>query len=230
LRALPSALEWAAFVLIPLPLFARDREQHSSLLSWILVLMVVASVPLAIKHGTGVYHYLPFVPLILFAAAGRAEVPSSRLAAFLAAGIVLAAFQVSQWIVVGTELPARDILRELRRLEQSSSGTVAMGYSGNYRLSFFRPQLVFDGHPNVLDGASAMDAAWSGRPFPPALVDAMRSCTIANWVIPSGGPPFELPNAYGEVEVFPAEFRQAFHERYQLRESGRWFDVWTCTR
>jgi hypothetical protein len=230
LRALLSVLEWAAFVSIPLGLLARGQDQHSRVLSWMLLLTIFASVPLATKHGTGVYHFLPFVPLILFAAAGRGEVLPSRLGPFLAAGLVLAAFQISQWIVVSTGLPAREILGELRRMEQSSGGTVAMGYSVNYRNSFFRPPLVFDGHPNVLDGASAMDAAWSGRPFPRALVDAMRSCAVANWIIPSGGAPFELPNAYGEAEVFPAEFRQAFHERYQLRESGRWYDLWTCGR
>jgi hypothetical protein len=157
-------------------------------------------------------------------------VRSSRFAGFLAAAVILAALQISQWIVVSRALPAREILDELSRMQQSSTGTVAMGYGSNYRLSFFRPQLVFDGQPNVLDGASAMDAAWSRKPFPHALVDGMRSCAVTNWVIPSGGPPFELPNAYGEGEVFPAEFRQAFHERYQLRESGRWFDVWTCAR
>jgi len=229
LRALPSALEWAAFISIPLGLFARGQEQDSRLLSWLLVAMICASVPLATKHGTGVYHFLPFVPLILFAATGRGEVPS-RLGAFLGAGVILAMLQIWPWIVVSAALPAREIAGELRRIEQSSSGTVAMGYSRNYRLSFFRPVLVFDGQPNLLDGASAMDAAWSGRPFPRALIDAMRSCSVANWVIPSGGSPFDLPNAYGEREVFPAEFRQAFHERYQLRESGRWFDVWTCAR
>jgi hypothetical protein len=230
LRALPSVLEWAAFVSIPLGLLARGLDQHSRLLSWMLLLTIFASVPLATKHGTGVYHFLPFVPLILFAAAGRGDVLPSRLGAFLLAGLVLGAFQISQWIAVSTALPAREILGELRRIEQSSTGTAAMGFTTNYRLSFFRPQLVFDGHPNVLDGASAMDAAWSGRPVPGALVDLMRSCTIANWVFPAGGRAFELPNAYGEAEVFPAEFRQAFRERYDLRASGQWFDVWTCAR
>ena len=229
LRALPSVLEWAVFVSIPLGLFARSHVPHSRLLSWMLLVMIFVSVPLATKHGTGAYHFLPFVPLILFAA-GSAERIASRIPAFLATGIIVAAFQISHWIAISLAMPGGAILSELRRMEQSSRGPVAMGYSANYRLSFFRPQLVFDGHPNVIDGASAMDAAWSGRPFPPALVDAMRSCAITNWVIPSGGEPFELPNAYGEGEVFPAEFRQAFHERYSLRESGRWFNLWTCAR
>jgi len=229
LRALPSVLEWAVFVSIPLGLFARSQQPHSRLLSWMLLGMIFVSVPLATKHGTGAYHFLPFVPLILFAAGSAERIPS-RIPAFLATGIIVAAFQMSHWIAVSLAMPAGPILSELRRMEQSSRGAVAMGYSANYRLSFFRPQLVFDGHPNVIDGASAMDAAWSGRPFPRALVDAMRSCTISTWVIPSGGEPFELPNAYGEVEVFPVEFRQAFHESYALRESGRWFNLWTCAR
>jgi hypothetical protein len=230
LRALPTALEWATFAAIPLALFARSRQEHLRQMSWLLVLMIFVSVPLAAKHGTGAYHFLPFVPLVLFAAGGKRDSVPARMPALLAASLVLGAFQLSQWMVVTTGLPGSQILSELQRIELTSRGTIAMGYSRNYRLTFFRPQLVFDGHPNVLDGASAMDAAWSRRPFPRRMIDGMKSCDIDTWVIPAGGAPFELPNAYGSAEVFPEEFRAAFLARYQRRESGRWFDVWSCAR
>ena len=231
LRALPSSLEWALFVAVPLPLFARDQRSDVRWLSWLLAVTVIASVPLASKHGTGAYHFLPFVPLILFAACGSTEQRTARSSAVLIASLVLAGFQVPYWIRSATGLPAAEILAELRRIEQTTTGSLAMGYSPNYRLSFFRPQLVFDGHPHVLDGASAMDAAWSGRPFPGAVLEQLRSCGVDNWVVPTGGAPFELPNAYGGgSEVFPEEFRRAFHASYRLREPGRWFAVWSCAR
>jgi hypothetical protein len=230
-RALPAALEWAVFVVIPLSLLARGQQEHVRQLSWMLVLMVFASVPLAVKHGTGAYHFLPFVPFVLFAAGTNQERPPARIAAMLAASIILAGLQLPYWISASIELPASQIIADLRRIERESQGTIAMGYSANYRVSFFRPQLVFDGHPYGLDGASAMDGAWSGRAFPRAAIDAVKSCGVANWVIPSGGAPFEMPNAYGDgSEVFPDELRTAFLARYQLRARGRWFDVWSCAR
>ena len=42
-----------------------------------------------------------------------------------------------------TSLPSRQIVAELRQIEAAHAGAVAMGYSANYRLSFFRPELVF---------------------------------------------------------------------------------------
>jgi hypothetical protein len=106
-----------------------------------------------------------------------------------------------------------------------------MGYSANYRPSFFRPELVFGGQPYWLDGASLMDWHWSGRPFPAAALAALRACAVEAWIIPAGAPPFVLPNAYPiPGDVFPDEFRRIFEERYRLETSGQWFDVYRCRR
>ncbi len=99
------------------------------------------------------------------------------------------------------------MISELKQIEAAHTGVVAMGYSANYRLSFFRPELVFDGQPYALDGASMMDWRWSGRPFPASALTALRDCAVDVWVIPSGAPPFVLPNDYPIAgDVFPDEF------------------------
>jgi hypothetical protein len=227
LRAMPTALEWAAFVALPL-LVARARESSGTdngMRRWLIV-AIFASVPLALKHGTGYYHYLPFVPLVVFAAHGAAI-----RAPLLLTWVLLAGCQFPHWFSTSTALPAREILAELRAIEEETEGTIGMGYSPNYRLSFFRAQLVFDGQPYAIDGASVMDAAWSGRPFPPAVIDSVRSCAFQVWLIPAASPPFELPNAYAPTEqVFPEELRQVFRDRYQIVDSRKWFDVWRCVR
>ena len=106
-----------------------------------------------------------------------------------------------------------------------------MGYSANYRPTNYRPLLVFDGQPYVLDGASAMDWHWRKRPFPPAMTSAMRSCSVQAWVIPAGAVPFRLPSAYpASGDVFPDELRRAFEESYVRESSGEYFDVWRCRR
>jgi hypothetical protein len=233
-RALPGALEWAAFVLIPLLSFAGRRAildwgSHPMLFRLLLIVSVFVSLPLAVKHGTGFYHFLPFIPLVAFAAAGSVETTRIISPGMLLACGVLAACQLPHWVAATTELPAREIARELREIEGVHGATTAMGYSRNYRVSFFRPLLVFDGNPYALDGASLMDWHWSGAAFPAAAVDAIRECEVAVWAIPTGAPPFELPNAYPRAgDVIPEEFRQAFRDRYQLVQSGRWFDVWQC--
>jgi len=236
LRALPAALEWAAFVLIPVlfvagPRAASNWGSHPRLFRLLLIVSVFASLPLAAKHGTGFYHFLPFIPLVAFAAAGRVETARINSPGMLLACAVLAACQLPHWVAATTELPAREIARELREMEARDGSTTAMGYSRNYRVSFFRPLLVFDGNPYALDGASLMDWHWSGAAFPAAAVNAVRECEVAVWAIPSGAPPFELPNAYPRAgDVIPEELRQAFRDRYELVQSGRWFDVWRCRR
>lgn len=236
LGALPTALEW--MIVLMVPMFGMGRSEIArgasdvAMLRVLVIAAMVISLPLAVKHGTGVYHFLPFVPFILFAAcAERQQGPMTLAPAMLATFVLIAALQLPPWVLATGTLPARQIVAELRQLEAAHAGTVAMGYSANYRLSFFRPELVFAGQPHALDGASLMDWHWSGRPFPAPTLAALRACAVDAWIIPAGGPPFVLPNAYPiSGNVFPDDFRKTFAERYSLETSGEWFDVWRCRR
>ena len=104
----------------------------------------------------------------------------------LATFALIAALQVTAWMAAMTSLPARQIVSDLRQIAAAHSGAVAMGYSANYRLTFFRPELVFHGQPYTLDAASMMDWHWSGQPFPAAALNALRDCAVDAWVIPAG--------------------------------------------
>ena len=238
LEGVPAAVEWMVVLTVPIFVMgpaAIARGDSTAIVFRVVVIAAMAvSIPLAVKHGTGVYHFLPFVPSIMFAACAARQQGPPTLAlapAMLATFVLIAALQVTPWLTATTSLPARQIVAELKAIEAAQTGAVAMGYSANYRLSFFRPELVFDGQPYALDGASMMDWRWSGRPFPAAALNALRECAVAAWVIPVGGPPFVLPNAYPIAgDVFPDSFRQAFAERYALETSGQWFDVWRCRR
>ena len=149
----------------------------------------------------------------------------------LATFVLIAALQVPVWLTTSTSLPACQMISELKKIDAAHTGVVAMGYSANYRLTFFRPELVFDGQPYALDGASMMDWRWSGRPFPASALTALGDCAVDVWVIPSGAPPFFLPNYYPIAgDVFPDSFRKTFAERYALETSGQWFDVRRCRR
>jgi hypothetical protein len=236
LPALPAALEWTVFLSLPLLVMRRPEgaprgASDVALFRALVLACMLASVPLAAKHGTGLYHFLPFVPGIIFASSGGRSGPRVIVPAMLASLVLVGALQLPTWVTAITSLPLRPIVSELRQIESSQGGTVAMGYSANYRLSFFRPELVFAGQPYWLDGASLMDWHWSRRPLPDAVLTALGACSVEAWVVPAGAPPFVLSNAYPIAgNVFPDEFRKVFEERYALATSGQWFDVYRCRR
>lgn len=236
LPALTRALEWAIFLSLPMLVMRRpDSGPHLAsdvaLFRTLLLACMLASLPLSAKYGTGLYHFLPFVPAIIFASAGGRSGPPAAVPAMLASFALVGALQLPTWVTAITSLPSRAIASELRQIEASHAGTVAMGYSANYRLSFFRPALVFAGQPYWLDGASLMDWHWSRRPLPAAALAALDACVVEAWVVPAGAPPFVLPNAYPiPGDVFPDEFRKIFEDRYTREMSGQWFDVYRCRR
>ncbi len=235
IQGIPGALERAAFLSMPLLMAAGDRRcdkelSGMTLFRVTLVASMLLSLPAAIKHGTGPYHFLPFVPSVVYAGRLRTWL-LIRPSAMIAACVTIAFVALSMWVPPVTALPGRQIVEELRHLERLHAGTSAMGYSAAYRPSFFRPVLVFDGQPYVLDSASVMDWHWRGRPFPPAVIDGLRKCAVQTWMLPRGAPPFQLPNAYPVAgDIFPEEFRRAFQENYVLETRGQWFDVWRCGR
>jgi hypothetical protein len=250
--SIPTSLEWAIFILLPAFLpskvagtfpdkvagtfpakvagtFPAEVAGQADVLRWLLTACVLLSVPLAAKHGTGVYHFLPFVPAVLFAAGDRVRFGTRTGAAIALTCTIAIALQVPDWTARATALPAQAIVDEIHAHDVKQPGSMSVGYSASYRLSFFRPVLVFSGHPYLLDGASIMDRHWSRRPFPASAIDAIRGCAIDVWLIPAGEPPFILPNAYpAEGSVFPKELGHAFQEHYRVVDTGRWYDAWRC--
>jgi hypothetical protein len=232
LDALPSAADWAVFMIVPLVMTgsgARDDSRaETSIFRGLLIASVVLSLPLAIKHGTGHYHFLPFVPSVVFAGRFRSW-RFIRPAALVAACLTVAIVPLPSWLPSLLSVPGARIVEELTSLQRENPGTVGVGYSANYKLSYFRPVPVFSGNPYAIDGASAMDWDWRGRPFPRAVTDAMRRCATRTWLIPAGSPPFQLPSAYPSGgDVFPGDLRRAFEESYVLAARGEWFEVWRC--
>jgi len=239
LSALPLSIEWAVLLAVALYLPAAHLSRATAApaseaapmrFRAMTTVAILASLPLALKHGTGAYHFLPFVPAVAFAAGlhtrPRASLIPDALAVCFAS---VAALHAMQWIPALTSLPAREIVAELNDAARRHDSPKAVGYSANYRLSFFRPVLVFAGEPYALDGASVMDWHWSRRDFPPPALDAMRACAVRTWIVPAGAAAFALPNAYPiDGDAFPDELRAIFRDRYVLKESGKWFDVWEC--
>ena len=80
-------------------------------------------------------------------------------------------------------------------------------------------QLVFHGHPLLIENVAFGDMLGVKIPIPAATVQALRDGYIQVWLIPKGQKPFPW--------ISEEAFSQAFLQNYHLEESTAHFDVWT---
>jgi hypothetical protein len=241
-RSLPAMTEWA-LLLSAAPVAsllthrrARTLVSPDALARIAFVTCAIGSVTLATKRGTGAHHFLPFLPTLAFLESctpdGAQPSDGARLRilyAVLAALATIAVVEQVRWIPAAARAANPEAVAEIRTFEARYGGPLAVGYGPEYRLSFLRPVAVFDGQPYSLDAVSLMDRQIAGRPVPPAVVASIRQCRMHAWLVPRGGAPFELPNAYDPAkEVFGKDFRDRFETSYRLVEHGTYFDVWVC--
>jgi hypothetical protein len=109
--------------------------------------------------------------------------------------------------------------------------TMEMGFGRDvaetYRTTFLKPKLAFAGQPTTFDGWSDMEVAFIGLPPSAARRDHLAACKTQYWLIPANEPPFTMQSVFsGQDFLFP--YRQVFLESYELREKGRFFDLWGC--
>lgn len=237
--SLSTTVQWAVVIVSPALVTAlRGGTAQPGLgaARWTLLLAALAMVPLSAKYGAGPYHLLPFVPVALFLAAPSADeaaLRAGRLAparlAFIAGLVAIAVVQQAYWIAGVGSRPLGAIDAELQYLLKANGRSTAVGYSSNYQGAMLRPLAVFGGSPYVLDAPALMDRQFSGVDFPAGALRIVESCTINTWLMPSGGEPFALPNAYdARRQVFPPEFVETFRANYRLVERRAFFDVWRC--
>jgi hypothetical protein len=117
--------------------------------------------------------------------------------------------------------------------------TIEMGYGGwnsKYKLTYYRPLLVFAGNPLTLDAMALGDMQLVGIAIPPGTLEYLQECKTQIWLIPKGDRPFEMINVYSLMDrrlfpermVFSDEFRQIFAERYRKQPASKYFDIWEC--
>jgi hypothetical protein len=248
LAMLRQNIEWAAFLLLPLLVSyygaAQDDRPSTQLWRGLVAALVIGIGGVAVaasKPGAGIYHLLPFAPIVVYAVAlvlrDREALPASQAARVLAlscaiAAVVVAVAQQASFLRI---MHARDATGEnadLRAFLQAHPGLVVeMGYNGDDRLTFARPELVFRNGSYLIDTPAVQEHQLSGVALPPATIDAIRSCRADVWLVPRGTAPFEGPNRYPAMNLaplFPDAFRAAFAEAYAHDGATRYYDVWRC--
>jgi hypothetical protein len=245
-RSLPAMLEWAVLLsAAPLATLYQAWRSKSALNAgesvarWTLVACLLGSAVLAAKRGTGMHHFLPFLPslVLLEAADTRADLGnkiSTRQAVIASVILVLSlAAGVGQlrWLPGVAQIASYDAIKEIHDFDRLYPGPLSVGYASPYRLSFLRPVPVFDGQPFQLDAVALMDRQIAGHDVSRSTTELLRSCRVKTWLLPHGGEPFQLQSAYDPaLPVFSSQFVTEFHKMYELVKVGRYFDVWQCSR
>ena len=249
-----TTLRLALFLSLPTLVFLlpgfRAAEALRRQRRYLLALLIggVLVLILASKPGAGLNHLMPFIPLVMF---GTAKLLSSlkeqagqwsrvfsemRLGAAVAIGLAaLITGGVTEYRSVqmtrSYNLQSREITRDIERiLAAYPDQTIGMAYGGEgeqFRLTSYRPLLIFAGQPILLDAIAVMESECSGRPLPTQTYDALASGRITVWLVPKQMEPFQKQNWYpGHNDIFPSSFRRLFHEKYRCRDHSEFFDLW----
>ena len=248
LALLRQNTEWAVFLAIPLlaAYYGARPAQRPADPEWrqfaaALGLAVTGVAVAASKPGAGPYHLTPFVPLVAFAIARvlRREEALAHdrgahaiAAAWLGTACLVALAQQASFASTMAQRDRVDETADLRAFVDSHPGLVVeLGYAGDDRLTFARPELVFRTGAYTIDAPAVQEHQLSGIAIPAATLDAVRSCRTDVWLIPRGAAPFEGLNRYSQMALAPLfsdAFRSAFREAYVLDGATRYYDIWRC--
>ena len=212
----------------------------------------------ASKIGAGPHHFMPFYPIFGYLCAdiyhhtqdlpmpgrvspgwGWQPLLWSWLVIAVAMNDGIAAGPAALTLLTGKSL-AVSVCADLESvMKDYPNKTIEMGYGGwnpKYKLTYYRPALVFAGNPYTIDAMALGDMQLAGVPIPPGTLQYLQACKTQIWLIPKGDQPFAMVNVYSLMDphlfpermVFSDGFRQIFLERYQKRASSEYFDIWEC--
>lgn len=222
-------------------------KKHKLFLSSLLLSLVAVAV-IGSKAGAGMNHLIPFLPLVYYAFAltlkpiinlNQDTIARKTNKYYYCAyiSLVLALLTVTALRGVLNEIQLihlankynNEPAQEIQEIIKMYPGvTIGMGYGGDYDLTYYRPLLVYEGNPYLIDAVSVMDAEYLGKKIPNETLEALKSCQIKLWLIPKGGSPFQLDNYFNHRQVFNQELKNTFLANYDRRENSNYYDLWFC--
>ncbi|HEY9611594.1 glycosyltransferase family 39 protein [Allocoleopsis sp.] len=224
------------------------KKHNIFLLSLLTSLVIVAFI--GSKAGAGMNHLIPFLPLVYYSfalvlkliinlnqATRARKINKYYYCAYIS--LVLALLTVTALRGVLNEIHLihlankynNEPAQEIQEIIKMYPGfTIGMGYGGDYDLTYYRPLLVYEGNPYLIDAVSVMDAEYLGKKIPNETLKALKSCQIKLWLIPKGGSPFQLDNYFNHRQVFNQEFKNTFLSNYDRREESTYYDLWLCKK
>jgi hypothetical protein len=232
-------------------LFPLTKGSKAILVSFIMGLFPIFMI--ASKAGAGYHHLMPFVPVFLYlisiscegksalsvmtSISTRADRTSNKRLLLYIPLIVLSLHNVVHFIDTMERFSdmSRTIALDIRSIENRfHDQRLHMGYgmidtsiAMDYFPAWFRPLLIFAGHPCYIDSGSLMDYEKAGRKITDRQIDVLRNGSVDIWLFPRGVRPFVMQNWYKpHNDLFDDEYRQVFREKYEFLESTRYYDLW----
>ena len=124
----------------------------------------------------------------------------------------------------------RQVIDDLRNIDkQYPELTIHMGIGEyrDYKYTYYRPTLVYMGHPYYIDFPIYMayqNAKMLGRK---QLTQIFEDCKIDIWLIPKGNAPFHMGNFSGNhIPLFDQQLRNSFLNNYDKINCSKFFDIY----
>jgi hypothetical protein len=212
-----------------------------------LLLSMAGTLVFASKSGARPVQWLPFVPMLLYAAAAmikhtnvqdvvevfcrRPWLQAAGLA-FLLTALTSAGVQEAQIIsAIRQQNPyTRAIYADLGGIMKAMPAKkicMGCGVSESEFISTHFLPLVFANQPYVLDPVAVMDANADNLPLSNKTREIMANKVVDVWLIPRDDSPFAMLNPFAPHRpLFDDGFRQAFAANYVVGGSSQFFDVY----
>ncbi|WP_196591926.1 hypothetical protein [Pectinatus frisingensis] len=218
-------------------------QEHRALIITSAISTLIINI-IGAKLGSGSYHLIPLVPILLYFVALIIKVNlvnTSQKKMYAGAVLALIVLLVVSGNAINSQQRllekinkysyAANVIEEIRAVESNYNGhTIEIGYGEDKTYSFYRqfiPLLVFDGNPYLVDGAALMDMQLAGLPMPQTTISDLTNGKTKIWLIPKGNEPFSLHSYYDSSHaLFEKSFGDTFKEHYSLVEQLIYFDVW----
>jgi hypothetical protein len=224
--------------------------RDNKLYIYALFLGIIISAFSGAKPGSGESHIVPYVPLYtyLFCLFYKHRDNLRSLLKDKSSGVI---FAIGLWFIIfilakpalqssirfysnfyKNDVRHSDVVNDINRIMlKYPHNSIDMGYGGeDYRLTFYRPLLVFANNPNLIDAPSLMETELVGLPMPEETLGRLAKCRPEIFLIPKGEEPFSLSSYYDSKQIFNDAFKNAFLDNYRLKEQTRYYDIWTCKK
>ncbi len=224
----------------------KDKLLTLSLVGALLGCLVLSS-----KHGAGLVHLLPLVPVFVFVAAHRvsgldhshwtvSSLISSRLFwGRTAVAVMFVTLMISgsvhtyrssmlvKWQNRNTDAVAKDLKSIMADFKDFKISMACGGEEEFFRSTFLRPLLVFADNPLLIDPIAVMDCRKAGMDLSESTFKAIKDGRVGVWLVPRNQKPFSKTNWYAPHEaIFPERFLDYFLENYSRRTHSEFFDLW----
>lgn len=237
------ALSYAALILL-IPLNSYMRRQAFFENKILMRTMIFSTILIAVaagKPGGGAIYMMPFVPMAIYLALrfGQSPVEGKPIAESdevrLLICVLLCAFpcwayscyEMSTQLGPGKEeFAKRSELRDLF----SQFPTAEMGHGSGPRESadeYYRVQRAFLGQSTLFDYVNYADQRRAGIGIE-RVRHLFRQCKVPVWIFAKSSGRF-TGQGYG-VELFDDEIRTVFAEKYELTQTKKFYEVWTCKK